>query len=116
VARGYVSGSAGEEFPGWEVSDLGTMTLTVVIAGDHITLATVTRDAETGLHRTYIGGPVARNQLGRHDSSQERAVRKAEDFLWRKLRSLLLRSVTFCRCMNSYRRFSETSCLIKVFL
>jgi hypothetical protein len=116
MARGYVSGSTSEEFPGWEVNDLGTMTLTVVIAGAHITLATVTRDAETGLYRTYIGGPVARNQLGRHDSSQERAVPKAEDFLWRKLRSLLLRSVTFCRCMNSYRCFTENLCFIKVFL
>ena len=39
--------------------------------------------------RTARHWPVARSQLGRHDASQERAVRKAEDFLAEKLRKLL---------------------------
>jgi hypothetical protein len=47
-------------------------------------VATVRQDAETGLYRTYIGGPAARNPLGRHDSSQKTAVRKAEEFLLEK--------------------------------
>lgn len=78
-----------EEYPGWEASGTGTLRLTVVVAGVHITLATVAQDTETGLFRTFIGAPVSANQLGRHDSSQERAVRKAEDFLVEKLRNLL---------------------------
>jgi hypothetical protein len=82
-------GTASGAYPGWEVDSLGTLTLTIVVAGEHITLATVTRDAETGLYRTYICAPVTGNQLGRHDSSQERAVGKAEDFLVQKLRNLL---------------------------
>jgi hypothetical protein len=84
-----VSDTPSEDYPGWEASGIGTLTLTVEIAGVHITLATVTQDSETGLFLTYIGAPVAANQLGRHDASQERAVRKAEEFLLQKLRSLL---------------------------
>jgi hypothetical protein len=52
-------------------------------------LATVTYDAETGLFETYIELPFAANQLGRIDASQERAVRKAEDFLIDKLQLVL---------------------------
>jgi hypothetical protein len=65
-----MSGTASEAYPGWEVDSLGALSLTVTVAGEHITLATVTRDAETGLYRTYIGAPVTANQLGRHDSSR----------------------------------------------
>ncbi len=78
-----------EEFPGWETNGFGTMTLTIMIGSKSIRLATVTFDAETGLYETYIGLPFQRNQLGRIDSSQERAVRKAEDFLIDKLERLL---------------------------
>jgi hypothetical protein len=81
---------ADEQHPGWEVSSAGTLTLTVEVAGEHLTLATVTQEPESGLFRTYIGIVASRNQLGRHDASQERAVRKAEDFLLAKLRHLLL--------------------------
>jgi hypothetical protein len=84
-----MGGTASEEYPGWEADDLGTLTLTVVVAGEHIRLAAVTCDPETGLFSTFIGASVTRNQLGRHDSSQERAARKAEDFLAAKLRHLL---------------------------
>jgi hypothetical protein len=76
-------------FPAWETDEFGTLTLTVTIAGTEIRLATVTFDADTGLYETYIGLPLARNQLGRWDSSQARAVRKAEEFLLDKLRRLL---------------------------
>ena len=78
-----------EQFPGWEADEFGTLTLSVVVAGEKIRLATVICDSETGLYETFIGLPFGRNQLGRHDSSQERAVRKAEDFLTQKLRKLL---------------------------
>jgi hypothetical protein len=88
VAEGGVSDTPSEEYPGWEASGIGTLTLTIVVARVHITLATGTQDSETGLFLTYIGAPVSANQLGRHDSSQERAVRKAEEFLVRKLRNL----------------------------
>jgi len=74
---------------GREASSAGTLTLTVEIAGEHITLATVTQDPETGLYRTFIGIVASRNQLGRHDASRERAVRKAEEFLLAKLCHLL---------------------------
>jgi hypothetical protein len=67
-----MSDTPSEEFPGWEASGIGTLRLTVVVACVHITLATVTRDAETGLYRTFIGAPVADHQLGRYDASQER--------------------------------------------
>jgi hypothetical protein len=77
------------EFPGWETNVLGTMTLTITIAGEEIRLATVTYDDETGLYETYIGLPMTAHQLGRIDASRERAVRKAEDFLTDKLRRLL---------------------------
>ena len=43
--------------------DLGTLTLTVEIAGDHITLATVAQDVETRFYRTFIGMPVSSTQL-----------------------------------------------------
>jgi hypothetical protein len=42
-----------------DASDLGTATLTVEIAGEHITLATVAQDAETGLYRKFIGMPAS---------------------------------------------------------
>jgi hypothetical protein len=77
-----------EEFPGWETNEFGTMTLTVMIGGEEIRLATVTFDAEAGLHETYIARPMAPNQLGRINSSRERAVRKAEDLLIDKLQRL----------------------------
>jgi hypothetical protein len=64
------------------------MTLTVIIGGEEIRLATVTFDAKAGLYETYIGLPMAANQLGHIDSSGERAVRKAEDFLIDKLQRL----------------------------
>lgn len=67
----------------------GTLTLEVTIGSEQIRLATVTFDAETGLYETYIGLPFRRSQPGRIDSSQERAVRKAEDFLIDKLQRLL---------------------------
>ena len=47
----------------------------MVIAGEKICLATVAREPETGLYETFIGHRDSSNQLGRHDSSQERAVR-----------------------------------------
>lgn len=84
-----MSDAPSEKFPGWEASDIGTLTLTVEVAGVHITLATVTQDTDTGLFLTFIGAPVVANQLGRHDASQERAVQKAEEFLVGKLRHLL---------------------------
>ena len=78
-----------EKFPGWEADEFGTLTLSVVVASEKIRLATVICDSETELYETFIGLPFERNKLGRHDSSQERAVRKAEDFLTQKLRKLL---------------------------
>jgi hypothetical protein len=84
-----VGDTPSEDYPGREASGIGTLRLTIVVAGVHITLATVTRDAGTGLFLTYIGEPVSANQLGRHDSSRGRAARKAEEFLLQKLRSLL---------------------------
>jgi hypothetical protein len=78
-----------ERFPGWEADEFGTLTLSVVVAGEKIRLATVICDSEMGLYETFIGLPFGRNQLGRHDSNQERAVRKAEDFVTQKLRKLL---------------------------
>jgi hypothetical protein len=84
-----MSDTPSEEYPGWEASGIGTLRLTVEVAGVHITLATVTQDAESGLYRTFICAPVSANQLGRHDSSQDRAVRRAEEFLLQKLRNLL---------------------------
>lgn len=42
-----------------DASDLGTLTLAVEIAGEHITLATVAQDAETGLYRKFIGMPAS---------------------------------------------------------
>ena len=77
-----------KQFPGWETDEFGTMTLTVTIGDEDIQLATVTYDDETGLYETYIGLPLAANQLGRIDASRERAVRKAEEFLTDKLRRL----------------------------
>jgi hypothetical protein len=77
------------EFPGWEADDFGSLTLSVTVLGQVIRLATVTRDAETGLYETYIGYQVSSAQLGRHDSSQERAIRKVEDFLVPRLQNLL---------------------------
>jgi hypothetical protein len=77
------------KFPGWESDEFGTLTLTIVIAGEAIRLATVMHDAGPDVFTTYIGRPVTGNQLGRIDSSQERAVEKAEDFLLRKLKNLL---------------------------
>lgn len=81
--------SAGEKFPGWDKDEFGNLTFSVTVAGQQIQLATVTCDAKTGLYETYIGLRLQANQLGRHDASQERAVRKAEDFLAEKLRKLL---------------------------
>ena len=78
-----------EQFPGWEADEFGTLTLSVVVASEKIRLATVICDSETELYETFIGLPFERNKLGRHDSSQERAVGKAEDFLTQKLRKLL---------------------------
>jgi hypothetical protein len=63
-----------EGFPGSEADEQGTLTLWVVIAGKRICLATVTCDSDTGLYETFIGLPFSANQLGLHDSSQERAV------------------------------------------
>jgi len=87
---GQTETGGSERFPGWEADEFGTLTLTVVIAGEKICLATVTCDPGTGLYETFIGLRLQANQLGLHDSSQERAVRKAEDFLLAKLRRLLL--------------------------
>lgn len=87
TANGELSDTEG--FPHWERDDCGTLTLSVVVAGERIRPATVTCDADTGLYETYIGLRFERNQIGRHDSSQERAVRKAEDFLLQRLRKLL---------------------------
>jgi hypothetical protein len=78
-----------EKFPGWQANEPGGLTFSITIRGEDIRLATVTYDAETGLFETYIGLPFAANQLGRIDASQERAVRKAEDFLIDKLQWLL---------------------------
>jgi hypothetical protein len=78
-----------EEFPGWGIGEFGTITLTVTIKGEEIRLATVTYDPELGLYETFIGLPMAENQLGRIDASRERAVRKAEEFLLVKLYRLL---------------------------
>jgi hypothetical protein len=75
-------------FPALDASDLGTLTLAVEIAEEHSTLATVAQDAQTGLYRNFIGMP-ASTKLGRSDSSQVRAVWKAEDSLASKLRRLL---------------------------
>jgi hypothetical protein len=79
------------EFPGWESDALGDLTLTVTVGGDEIRLATVIRvPAEAGdLYETYIGPPSASNQIGRHDASQERAVKKAEDYLIDRLHHLV---------------------------
>ena len=77
------------EFPGWVDDSLGNLTFFVMIRGREIRLATVTRDADTGLYETFIGYPVSGSQLGRHDASQARAVEKAEDFLIAKLSKLL---------------------------
>lgn len=41
-----------EAFPGRESDEYGGMTLTVMIGGEKIRLATVTFDAETGLYET----------------------------------------------------------------
>jgi len=49
----------------------------------------VTYDPELGLYETFIGLPMAENQLGRIDASREGAVRKAEEFLLVKLYRLL---------------------------
>jgi hypothetical protein len=78
------------EFPGWEADALGDLTLTVTIGGEEIRLATVIRvPAGAGdLYETYIGPASPENQVGRHDASQERAVRKAEDYLIARLRRL----------------------------
>jgi hypothetical protein len=79
------------DFPGWEAADEhGTIALDVMIGGGKIRLATVTYDDETGLYETFIGHRFQANQLGRIDSSQERAVKKAEEFLTSKLQRLLL--------------------------
>lgn len=78
-----------KDFPGWMADEFGTLTLSVEIAGKPITLATVAYDAGSGLYETFIGRRLTENQLGRIDSSQERAVRKAEDFLREKLSRLL---------------------------
>jgi hypothetical protein len=77
------------EFPGWDKDKFGTLTLTIAIAGQEIRLATVTHDAGADIYTTFIGRPVSGNQLGRIDSSQDRAVEKAETFLAEKLRKLL---------------------------
>jgi hypothetical protein len=63
-----------DNFPGCVADELGTLTLEVTVGGVQIRLATVTFDARTGLYETYIGLPLRRKQLGRIDSSQERAV------------------------------------------
>jgi len=78
-----------DNFPSWQASEFGTMTLTIVIRGQEIRLATVTYDAETGLYETFIGLPLASNQRGRIDANRDRAVEKAEDFLIDKLQRLL---------------------------
>jgi hypothetical protein len=78
-----------DDFPGWSSDEFGTITLTIVVGAEEIRLATVTLDPETGLYETFIGLPMAENQLGRIDASRERAVKKAEDFLIDKLRRLL---------------------------
>jgi hypothetical protein len=78
-----------DNFPGWVANEFGTLTLEVTIASRQIRLTTVTFEAETGLSETYIGLPFRHDQIGRIDSSQERAVRKAEDFLIDKLQRLL---------------------------
>ena len=51
------------------------MTLTVVVGAEQIRLATVTFDAETGLYETFIGLPMAGNQLGRIDDHRLRPAR-----------------------------------------
>jgi hypothetical protein len=63
--------------------------LTIVIGGESIRMATVRHDATAGLYLTYIGLPVSGHQLGLHDTSEDRAVKKAEEFLRDKLRRLL---------------------------
>jgi hypothetical protein len=80
-----------EKFPGWQSDALGDLTLTVTVGGEDIRLATVVYvPAEAGdLYETFIGPPSPANQLGRHDASRERAVRKAEDFLIDRLQRLL---------------------------
>lgn len=62
-----------------------------MIAGEYIRLATVLKvETEAGaFYETYIGLVSRSTQLGLHDTSQDRAVRKAEDFLVPKLRKLL---------------------------
>jgi hypothetical protein len=71
------------EYPGWQADALGDLTLMVTVGGEDIRLATVVRvPAEAGdLYETYIGPASPANQIGRHDASQERAVRKAEEYL-----------------------------------
>lgn len=81
--------SAGGKYAGWNEDAHGNLTFSVTIADRQIQLSTVTCDAETGLFETSIGLRLQANQLGRHDASQERAVRKAEDFLAEKLGKLL---------------------------
>ncbi len=78
-----------KDFPGWMDDALGNLTLSVVIAGTKIRLAVVTKDPESGLFETFIGVMSPDTQLGRHDASQERACRRAEDFLKQKLSKLL---------------------------
>lgn len=79
------------KFPGREADESGNLSLTVTVAGEQIRLATVLKvAAEAGdLYETYIGLVSRETQLGLHDTSQERAVRKGEEFLLQKLRKLL---------------------------
>lgn len=76
------------EFPGWVQNEFGNLLLSVTIRGQEIRLATATHDSETGLYETFIGLRFTENQLGRMDSSQERAIRKAEDYLIARLSDL----------------------------
>lgn len=76
-------------FPGWPADRFGNLTLTVDVGGEDIVFATVVCDDEAGLYSTYIGSPSSDHQIGRHDSNQARAVRKAEEFLVEKLKNLL---------------------------
>jgi hypothetical protein len=67
-----MSEAASKEYLGWESDPFGNLTFTIMVAGEHIRLAIVTRDPGTGLFSTFIGLPVSSTQLGRRDSSSMR--------------------------------------------
>jgi len=101
-----MSGTA-SEYPGWEANDLGTLRLTIIVAGEHITQATVTGDPGTGLCRTHIRALVTRQPA--RAARQQPGAGRAEG---RGLPSTEAPepSVKRLRFTGSYPQARETAC------